>query len=216
MTDQPARETAAGLPPVVRTAPVVAAFPFETALAFTLRQDIEGGWYDGSSSVDPNPTNVGVTLATWRRQRVTPNDLDHDGDVDAADLKRASRAELAEVYRADYWNAARCPEMPLPVAVVVIDTAVNCGGGAAALITQDALQIAEGLQAPRFGPMTMAGIREAMPRQLAMDILWERLDYYADLVQLRPAKRPALPHWTYRCVELWRYLQSSAVTGAAR
>jgi len=199
--------------PVVRTGPFVGALPFETALAFTLRKDIEGGWYDGSSSVDPNPTNYGITLATWRRQGVVPNDLDHDGDVDAADLRRATRADVGAIYRADYWNAARCPEMPLPVAVVVFDTAVNCGVGAAALIVQDALGIAEGLQAPRFGPQTMAGIRDAIPAHLAQDILWERLDFYTDLVELKPVKRPALAHWTYRCVELWRYLASSAVTG---
>jgi lysozyme family protein len=49
--------------------------PLERALGFTLRADIEGGYYDGAGSHDPNPTMRGVTQRTyneWRRDRGLP------------------------------------------------------------------------------------------------------------------------------------------------
>ena len=35
--------------------------------------------------------------------------------------------EAATIYRNGYWVASGCESLPLPLAVVVFDTAVNCG-----------------------------------------------------------------------------------------
>lgn len=191
--------------------PIIGVDAFGLAIDFILRKDIEGGWYAGTSKIDPNPTNMGITLATWRRQKYVEADVDNDGDVDATDLRKATRGHVIPVYRHEYWLLARCHEMPPPVAVAVFDTAVNCGVGGAALIVQDALGIPEGDQAPRFGPLTMAGIARWDPLELAREIIWERLNYYADIVALKPSKAPAMRHWVYRCNELWRYVERAVI-----
>ena len=78
---------------------------FDTCLAFTLKE--EGGYSDNPA--DPGgATNMGITLATYRRWSDNPN----LGPVQVQDMtERTARA----IYRSLYWNPLRADALPVGV-----------------------------------------------------------------------------------------------------
>jgi len=105
---------------------------FQKALKLVLVH--EGGFVDHPS--DPGgATNKGVTLETFRRY-VKPN-----GTV--ADLKKITDAQIATVYRNQYWNKCNCDKLPAGLDYAVFDFAVNSGPSRAARYLQAVLGVAE-------------------------------------------------------------------------
>lgn len=89
----------------------------EKALEFTLKW--EGGFVNNPN--DPGgATNKGITLGTYR-------DYMKDNSLTADDLKRITDTTVLDIYRRRYWNVCNCDSLDLRTAIVVFDTAVNCG-----------------------------------------------------------------------------------------
>ena len=64
-------------------------------------------------------TNLGITIATlgaWRRHPVSE-----------MDVRRLGRAEAVKIYHRNYWNAARCAELPAGIDLLVMDATVLSG-----------------------------------------------------------------------------------------
>src|SRR5262247_2628344 len=122
---------------------------FSLALAHVLA--MEGGYTE--DPYDPGgPTNLGITLADFARAKGVAITADTFGPL-RAELKALPPATAARIYRESYWQPARCPELPPPVAFFHFDTAVNQGVGAAARMLQEALgAVIDGL----IGPETLA------------------------------------------------------------
>ena len=71
----------------------------------------EGGYTNHPS--DPGgPTNFGITIHDYRKY-VKPN-------ATAADVKAMRLDEAKTIYRAKYWNAMRCDELPAGVDYCVL------------------------------------------------------------------------------------------------
>jgi lysozyme family protein len=80
----------------------------------------EGG-YSNHPDDPGGPTNFGITIADYRKY-VKP-------DATAADV-RAMREEVAKaIYKAKYWDAQRCDELPPGVDDSIFDYGVNSGIG---------------------------------------------------------------------------------------
>ncbi len=110
----------------------------------------EGGYADHPK--DPGgATNFGITrktLAAWRK--VTPW-----WALEKAEVKALGRAEVAEIYRAQYWERCRAGEMPPGLDLAVFDYAVNSGPQRAVATLQSLLKVrADGY----VGPLTLAAI----------------------------------------------------------
>lgn len=117
--------------------------------AQTMVEDFEGGW--SNHAADPGGlTKWGVTLLTLKRLW---RDFTGDGRVDAADLRAMTPAQAREIYLNEYWIAARCPDLPAPLACLVHDSAVNQGVGRAIRCLQLALgftgRAVDGVAGPR-------------------------------------------------------------------
>jgi lysozyme family protein len=144
---------------------------FSKALAHVLIH--EGGYVDHPE--DPGgATNFGITLATlqgWRGRAVSK-----------ADVRALTKAEAGDIYRARYWDACRCGELPEPVALIVYDAAVNHGAARAAKLLQEALGVtADG----RIGPVTLDAAGSAEPRALVTEIAARRMVLYGNLAHFR-------------------------------
>jgi lysozyme family protein len=96
----------------------MATWTYDEALRRLLAH--EGGYTNHPS--DPGgPTNFGITIHDYRKY-IKPN-------ATAADV-RAMRVDQAKaIYRAKYWNAQRCDELPAGVDYSVFDYGVNSGIG---------------------------------------------------------------------------------------
>lgn len=80
----------------------------------------EGGYTNHPS--DPGgPTNFGITIFDYRKY-VKPG-------ATAADVKAMRLDEAKAIYKAKYWDAQRCDELPVGLDYAVFDYGVNSGIG---------------------------------------------------------------------------------------
>lgn len=74
-----------------------------------------------------------------------------------SDIAHLTREEAGQIYRAKYWDACRCGELPPAIAHAVFDCAVNQGPGRAIKFLQAALGVkVDG----RIGPRTIDAARK--------------------------------------------------------
>lgn len=96
-------------------------------------------------------------------------------DVNIASL---TLDDARAIYRRDYWDRARCDQLPPQVAFQVFDTAVNSGIGQAIRFLQRAVGVADDGQ---VGPLTMASVRRMDPEAVAARFNGQRLDFMTRL-----------------------------------
>ena len=81
---------------------------FEKAMNFIFKW--EGGYVNDGN--DPGgETNYGIS------KRAYPN----------LDIKNLTKDEAKQIYYRDYWEKSGCFDLPYPLDIVVLDTAVNLG-----------------------------------------------------------------------------------------
>jgi len=92
----------------------------------------EGGYTNHPS--DPGgPTNWGITIHDARRY--------WKGGASAADVKAMPRSIAVAIYRAKYWDALRCDDLPPGVDYAMFDYGVNSGIGRAGKVLRRVLGI---------------------------------------------------------------------------
>ena len=163
----------------------------------------EGGYVDDPA--DPGGvTKYGVSL---RWLRAIGLDVDHDGDVDADDV-RALTPELAlDLFRQRFWNGLYLDEVPGLPAVAIFDAAVNCGMVRSVRLAQQCCNFYPGLhliEDGTFGPVTRARIESIVldnpqaERAFAARLLSAREQFYRNLVQRKPELAKFLNGWINR------------------
>jgi len=125
---------------------------FPAALALVLQS--EGGFVN--HKFDPGGmTNLGVTRNVWRDWVKR--------DVDEAEMRALTPELVTPLYKARYWDACKCDDLPRGVDYCVFDSAVNMGSGRAAKLLQAALGVtADGA----IGRATIAAATAADPVEL--------------------------------------------------
>ncbi len=170
--------------------------PFHQAVEFILS-------HEGGLSSDPRDPG-GVTRYGISR-RAYP-------ELDVASL---TRRQAVDIYRRDYWLALRCHELPRPVALALMDSAVQVGRRRAArwlqgsyndLITGYPLEV-DGV----IGPITARAIYALSDPDrhliLAQALITRRLALYARLARREPHRR-YLRGWVRRVVALSDLIRS--------
>lgn len=129
---------------------------FEKCIDFVLAE--EGGYVD--SPLDPGGrTKYGISA------RAYPN----------VNIKELTIERASNIYKQDYWDRCRCDELPLPIALLVFDTAVNQGPEIAVKLLQTSLGILiDGL----IGPTTLQQAAAVPVIDLIMEFVSRRLYRY--------------------------------------
>jgi lysozyme family protein len=140
---------------------------FAACLAEVLKH--EGGWADHPK--DPGgATMKGITIGTyaqWKGRKVTK-----------AELRAISDAEVAQIYRRNYWDKVRGDDLPAGLDLVAFDGAVNSGPARGARWLQQGLGVtADG----KVGPVTIARAREVSARSAIEAALVARLAFMRSL-----------------------------------
>jgi lysozyme family protein len=100
-------------------------------------------------------TNLGVTRNVWREWV--------NRDVDEAEMRSLTPELVTPLYKARYWDACKCDDLPRGVDYAVFDSAVNMGPSRAAKLLQTALGVtADG----SIGRATIAAATAADPTEL--------------------------------------------------
>jgi lysozyme family protein len=139
------------------------AFTLSAEGGFTNNAADPGNWTGGSIGHGAlHGTKFGISAAAYP-------------DVDIANLTEAG-AET--IYRRDYWAALQGESLPLPVALVAFDTAVNTGTRRAIIFLQQAAgQPADGV----LGPATLTALNTGNAVLLAREALVRRLNFSTGL-----------------------------------
>lgn len=143
---------------------------FEACLPFLLKE--EGGFVDHPD--DPGGiTNLGVTRETW--QRYTGK------KASEATMRALTPADVAPLYKKQYWDRVRADEVPIGLDLALFDFAVNSGPVNAIRHLQDHVDTdVDGI----FGPATMTQVWKRDTNEIIIGLCQSRLDF------LR-----TLPHW---------------------
>ncbi len=149
----------------------------------------EGGFVNDPD--DPGgATNHGVTLATMQQLGL---DLDGNGRVDVADVRRLNAAQARDIFIKHYFHAPGIDRLPTLLQASVFDMYVNAGANAVKILQRllgDMGQVVtvDGI----IGPQTAAAadIAAALaPAHLADAYGIARRNYYYALADSRPASR---------------------------
>lgn len=143
---------------------------FETAVDLVL--DKEGGFSD-----DPHDkggmTNFGIAFRTY----AAFHDID-PASVTEAMMRALTREEAIEIYRTNYWNAARCDALPAGIDLCVFDFGVNAGVRTAVRLLQAAVGVTKD---GSIGPITLAAVAACAPETVIRQFAEKRLAYYRSL-----------------------------------
>jgi lysozyme family protein len=158
---------------------------FDECLDFVLKW--EGGYVHHPHDRG-GATNKGITQAAYDDYRVGRG-------LGRQPVSGLSRVERDDIYRTRYWSAVRGDDLPAPLDLVVFDSAVNAGPAQAIKWLQRAVGAAvDG----KIGPVTLAAVKAADPKQAAMQVIDQRLDFYEYLAQRDKKQAVFLAGWTNR------------------
>jgi len=146
----------------------MAASSYDAALARLL---VHEGGYSNHPSDPGGPTNFGITIYDYRKY-VKP-------DAIAADVRAMKLEEAKAIYRAKYWDAQRCNELPAGVDYAVFDYGVNSGIGRSGKVLRRVLKLADNTSA--MTDAVIAAARAADAKALIVAICDERLRFLQSL-----------------------------------
>lgn len=130
----------------------------------------EGG-YSNHPSDPGGPTHFGITIADYRRY-LKP-------DATAADIRAMTVADAKAIYRARYWDAQHCDELPAGVDYAVFDYGVNSGIGRSGKVLRRMLSLPDTTGKVSNDVVTAA--RRVDARMLVEAICDERLRFLKSL-----------------------------------
>jgi len=140
----------------------------QACLRFTLSQE-------GAFSDDPNDsggaTEKGVTLAEYRTY------LDKPG-ASVAMLKAITDAEIASIFRLNYYNPVHGDSLPPGVCLSATDFAFNAGPATSARIVQRCVGVSED---GAIGPVTLLAVKGMDPVMLISALYHAQSSYYRSL-----------------------------------
>lgn len=140
---------------------------FEKCLRFILLK--EGGSKISNNPKDPGGlTKYGISI---RFAGSVGLDINGDGKTNGADIVALTEVQASEVYKKHFWDKLELDRFPLPVALLLLDGAVNQGPAAAARDLQAALGVVSDGQ---IGPKTMNAVKWTTPNTLCLCLVIQR------------------------------------------
>lgn len=158
--------------------------------------------HEGGFSDDPADrggiTNWGISLAFARQNGL---DIDKDGDVDAEDIRKLTKAQAIEIYRDLFWNKGGYGNLTdQKVATKVFDCAVNMGHKRAAILAQQAANtmgknlLVDG----SLGPKSFAAINSLHPTGFVAEMSRQMKAFYLAIITKNPSQKVFEKGWLKR------------------
>lgn len=149
----------------------------------------EGGYVNDPD--DPGgATNFGVTIHTMRALGL---DLDRDGDIDAQDVRRLTRAQAEDIFIRHYFHKPRIALLPDVLHATVFDMYVNAGGNAVKILQRLLADFGERVSVDgALGPNTAAAVERVYAKagHYLVDAYGiARRNYYFRIADRRSASR---------------------------
>lgn len=149
----------------------------------------EGGYVNDPD--DPGgATNFGVTIHTMRRLGL---DLDRDGVVTPADVRKLTRPQAVEIFIIHYFRKPLIADLPTELQPSVFDMYVNAGSNAVKILQNLLRDMGHDIAVDgALGPQSLAAAEaayRAAPEYLVDAYGIARRNYYFRIADRRPASR---------------------------
>ncbi|MEP4195815.1 MAG: holin-associated N-acetylmuramidase [Aliishimia sp.] len=149
----------------------------------------EGGYVNDPD--DPGgATNWGVTIHTMRRLGL---DLNRDGRITSADVRKLSRRQAVDIFVQHYFERPGIAGLPKVLQASVFDMYVNAGGNAVKILQRLLRDMGQTVDVDgALGPQTRAAAQaayEKAPDYIADAYAIARRNYYFRLADRRAASR---------------------------
>jgi lysozyme family protein len=160
----------------------------DDALQMLLRH--EGGWSNHPADKGGATFN-GVTQGTYDQWRAKKKLVKQS-------VRKASAEEIRNLYKEQYWDAARCDRLPWPISYLCFDAAVNSG------VSRGVRWVQAGLGVEQDGLIGAGTVRAAEEVVAEGDaaalvrIVDARVEFLARLVQRSPSQAAFLLGWWRR------------------
>lgn len=145
----------------------MAASSYDEALRRVL---VHEGGYSNHPSDPGGPTNFGITIYDYRRY-VKPG-------ATATDVRAMRLDEAKAIYRARYWEAMRCDDLPAGLDYALFDYGVNSGNARAIKVLQRILGLAD---SGKITDAVIAEIKGSDATKLVVALCDERLRFLQSL-----------------------------------
>lgn len=175
---------------------------FESAIKKTLKH--EGGYNEVKGDAG-GATNFGISLRFLKSIFKDNNtaDIDHDGDVDANDIKNLTENQAKKIYYDHFWLANKCIYIESDdVAAKYFDMCVNMGGKQATKLLQQACNhlghelVVDGV----IGQGTLSAVNKIDERVLLTLLRFECIIFYRKLVLGNAELAKFIKGWHARAV----------------
>lgn len=153
----------------------------------------EGGAKYTDLKNDPGgATKYGISLRFLKGEGV---DIDHDGDIDADDVRGLTEEDAERLYATFFWAPMHCDSFVQPVAAKLFDVSVNVGTRRGTILAQRAALVTDdGL----LGPQTIRAI-QALPAGVFIENMARvQADFYDGIVATKPSSAEFLEGWKVR------------------
>lgn len=119
------------------------------------------------------------------------------------DIERLSYEQAVQIYRKDYWEKSRSEELPYPLSLVHVDGAVNTGIGQQTKFLQRVCGVDDdGILGPKTLKAALEKCDEDGVKEVCMEIIKRRAQFYKDLAESKPEKARFLNGWLNRIEKL--------------
>ena len=166
---------------------------FDECLSSILRS--EGGYVNNPN--DPGgATNKGITQKVYDEYRRTAGRIPQP-------VMLITDAEVADIYKRQYWNPCKCDVLPKGVDLLVFDAAVNTGVKQAAKFLQRALGVDDD---GSIGPATIQAltndVKNGMTADIIENLLSQRRSFYLEIIENKPSLSVFKKGWLARADRL--------------
>ncbi len=149
----------------------------------------------------------------------SPYDFNADSIIDAEDIRACTKEQAAKLMHDNFWKPLHCESLPLALAVVLYDSAVNMGQGRATRILQEVLNVVgeahlddfEDIKVDgRCGPKTItlsSSLKDfGLDFYAARMAVRQRINFYISLSRQNESLSVFLQGWKNRCQALLEHL----------
>lgn len=172
--------------------------------------------HEGGLVNDPNDpggiTNFGISLRYLQSlvqqepQLLSVYDVDHQGVINALDIRDLPEADAIQIYKTQWWDKYNYGEInDQSLATKIFDLAVNMGGITANKLLQQACNILSGNNCVEvdgiLGVMSLAVINKLNPVATLQTLRQQAIQYYQNLVANNPSLSKFLNGWLNRVEE---------------